>query len=229
MSQLCSIKAVRIYSRAGFTYISLIILLAIIALVSAATLRMGVMVQRSIAEQELLNIGAEFSDALQSYADATPAGQPTQPPGFKELLKDPRFPGTRRHLRKVFVDPVSGKAEWGVLYLGDKVGIIGIYSLSDARPVKIGNFPVRFQGFEGKNHLSDWKFTATGKGSIVRPVVSAQQPIVLPAQNVLPASEIPNNAPQTPATPSEEPIPAPPVEPEVPVEPAETMPEMQQK
>lgn len=147
----------------GFTYLSLIILVAIIGLVSASTLKLGAVMQRSRAEQQLLDIGAAFSDALQSYADATPAGFPPQPPSLKELLKDPRFPGVRRHLRKLFVDPMTGSAEWGVVYLGDKLGVLAVYSLSDAKPVKIGNFPARFEGLAGKQKISEWRFAATGK------------------------------------------------------------------
>jgi len=146
----------------GFTYLSLIIVVAIIGLVGAAGLKLGSLLQRSAAERELLDIGAAFSDALGSYAAATPAGQPAQPPSLKDLLKDPRYPGTRRHLRKVFVDPITGKAQWGLMYLSGESGIVGVYSLSDAKPVKVGNFEPRFQQFEGKAHLSDWKFVAPG-------------------------------------------------------------------
>ena len=62
--------------QSGFTYLGLIILVAILGLVGAAGLKMGSLLQRQIAEQELLDIGAQFSDALYSYAAATPPGQP---------------------------------------------------------------------------------------------------------------------------------------------------------
>lgn len=222
---------------AGFTYLSLIILVAIIALVGATTLKVGSILQRSKAEQELLNIGAAFSDALQSYADATPAGQPPQPRSLKELLKDPRFPGTRRHLRKVFVDPMTGKAEWGIVYLGDKVGVLGVYSLSQERPIKIANFPARFQGFDGKGHISEWKFTMSGKGAVQAPNSatkpapnpgpnSAQTPAqngagapvpLVPAQAATPENVAPmQQAPNAPASP------APPAAPATPPAPPET-------
>lgn len=145
----------------GFTYISLIIVVAVIALLTSSTLKLGAVLQRSKAEQELLNIGAAFSDALRSYADATPPGQPSQPPSLKELLKDQRSSGMRRHLRKIFVDPLTGTEQWGLVYVGDKVGVLAVYSLSKTRPVKIGNFPPRFSGFESKNNISDWKFFAS--------------------------------------------------------------------
>ncbi|HEX5341821.1 MAG TPA: type II secretion system protein [Duganella sp.] len=159
----------------GFTYLSLIIVVAIVGLVAASAIKLGSVLQRSRAEQELLDIGAAFSDALKSYADATPSGMPPQPPSLQDLLKDPRFSGTRRHLRKIFVDPLTGKAEWGIVYRGDKIGVLAIYSLSDAKPVKIGNFPARYSGFEGKSRISEWKFTMGEQEKNTSAVPSQQQ------------------------------------------------------
>ena len=223
----------------GFTYLSLIILVAIIGLVSASALKLGSVLQRSRAEQELLDIGAAFGDALQSYANATPAGFPPQPPSLKELLKDPRFPTVRRHLRKVFVDPMTGKAEWGITYLGDKVGVLAVYSLSDAKPVKIGNFPQRFQGLAGKQKISEWRFAATG-GTLPVPVQGAQPgavevkpgmspgsppaPVTPPGSP--PAPVPPPDAPPAPEPPEEE---KPAMEPEPLAEPPQEPPQPEQK
>ncbi|WP_229262936.1 type II secretion system protein [Duganella radicis] len=191
----------------GFTYLSLIIVVAIIALVAASAVKLGSVLQRSRAEQELLDIGAAFSDALKSYADATPQGMPTQPPSLKELLKDPRFPGTRRHLRKIFVDPMTGKAEWGIVYRGDKIGVLAVYSLSDAKPVKIGNFPARYSGFEGKSHISDWKFMPAAEAPAGGNVVVTQQTSPMtPQSNPLstpPAPPVQSETENAPAVPGE--------------------------
>ena len=156
-------------SQGGFTYLGLIILVSVIGMVGAATLKIGALMQRAQAEEELLDIGAAFSAALQSYAQATPKGQPLQPPSLQELLKDPRTPALRRHLRKIFVDPVTGSTEWGIAYQADKVGlgVVAVYSRSQARPLKIGNFDARFAGFDGKRHLSDWKFIAGAMGPVL--------------------------------------------------------------
>lgn len=205
--------ALRRRSAAGFTYLSLIILLAIIGLVSATTLKLGVILQRAAAERELLNIGAQFSDALESYAKATPAGQLNVPPTLNELLHDPRFPGMRRHLRRIFVDPMTGKAEWGILYASGSSGVLGVYSLSDAKPIKIANFPARFQGLEGKLRLSDWKF---GRNT------NAAQPPAQPSQPGQPMLGQPvPGTPASPAAPVAQPIPAPAAEPPAEPEPAE--------
>jgi type II secretory pathway pseudopilin PulG len=218
----------------GFTYLSLIILVAIIGLVSASALKLGSVLQRSRAERELLDIGAAFSDALQSYANATPAGYPPQPPSLKELLRDPRFPGVRRHLRKVYVDPMTGKAEWGITYLGDKIGVLAVYSLSDAKAVKIGNFPSRFQGLAGKQKISEWRFAATGgapaAGQNAQPGVVEVKPGMPPGSPPAPmappgSAPAPVLPPDAPPAPEPEPPPPPPeeekpaMEPEPPAEP----------
>ncbi len=175
----------------GFTYLGLLILLAIIGLVGAAGLKMGALLQRRAAEQELLDIGAAFADALQSYAGATPPGQAPQPPTLNDLLKDPRFPGTRRHLRKLYVDPITGRVEWGLIYRAGGGGVVGVYSLSKLKPIKVGNFEARFQQFSGQNHFSDWKFVAAGLSGGA-PEAPPSAPAVLSPEPALSPQAVPD-------------------------------------
>jgi type II secretory pathway pseudopilin PulG len=204
----------------GFTYLSLIILLAILALVAAAGLKMGTLLQRAAAEEELLEIGAQFSEALRSYAAATPPGKPTQPPTLQDLLKDPRFPNPRRHLRKIFVDPVTGKAEWGVIWLGDKIGVLGVYSLSEARPLKIANFDIRFLNMENREKISDWKFLMAGGEGGLTPQMTAPNSMIgsAPPPSLFPSAMAGGDsggksgaAPAAGGGKGNEPAPAPPV------------------
>lgn len=210
---------------AGFTYVGLVIFVAILGLVGAATLKVDSLLRRVAAEQELLEIGAEYSEALRSYAAATPRGYPAAPPSMQELLKDPRFPGTRRHLRKIHVDPVTGKEEWGFVYQGDKVGVLAVYSLSQAQPLKQANFDARFQNFENKQHLSEWKFTAAGtgasaSGSAANGLPPPQpNPPNAPDPSATPLFPAPGTAPPAPA------VPPPPAPAEPRIEAPETPPE----
>jgi type II secretory pathway pseudopilin PulG len=142
----------------GFTYLGVLILVAIIGVIAAATLQLGAITQRRAAEEELLEIGGEFREAFLSYANATTAGQQRFPPNLQELLKDSRFPNLHRHLRRLYVDPLSGKEEWGTIKAQTGPGIIGVYSLADGKPIKIGNFDLRFQDFKDKTSYRDWKF-----------------------------------------------------------------------
>lgn len=142
----------------GFTYLGLIITVAIIGIASAATLQLGSVTQRRAAEEELLEIGSEFRNALISYANATPVGQKRAPSSLDDLLKDPRYPNPKRHLRKLYADPITGKEEWGIIEAIDGSGIVGVYSLSNAQPIKVDNFDPLFHDFAGKKSYRDWKF-----------------------------------------------------------------------
>jgi type II secretory pathway pseudopilin PulG len=212
----------RVRREAGFTYVGLIVTVAIIGLVGAATLKADALLRRAAAERELLETGAAFGDALKSYADATPRGQPAQPPTLQELLKDPRYPGVRRHLRRIFVDPVTGKAEWGIVWAnpGNQTGVLAVYSLSQATPLKLANFDARFSGFENKEHLSEWKFAALGQAVVAPGQGPGQPPQAQPGQPSLfpPAGQpapaqgslFPTPGEQPPIPPATPPPPEPP-------------------
>jgi type II secretory pathway pseudopilin PulG len=205
---------IRAGRQAGFTYLGLIIFVTIIGLVGAATLKIGALLQRAQAEEELLDIGAAFGAALDSYAAATPQGASPYPPSLKELLKDPRVPGVRRHLRKIFVDPLTGKAEWGVVYLGEgTTGVIAVHSLSTAKPLKVGNFDSRFVGLDNADTISAWRFKARDPNV---GQLAAQPQGATPGQPgaATPAPVNPSPAQAAPlAPPSPAPEPEPPEEP----------------
>lgn len=203
-------------NQGGFTYLGLIVFVFIIGLVGAATLKVEALLRRAQLEQELLETGAQFSAALNSYAAATPRGQPRAPLSLDDLLRDKRFPNPRRHLRKVFIDPVTGKPEWGLVRAGEAGPILGVHSLSQATPLKQANFDMRFAGFENREHLAQWRFMAqeTGAPVLVPPNV--------PAQPQTPPATPP---PQQPPTPDPEPPQDEPPAEEPPAQPEEPPPE----
>jgi type II secretory pathway pseudopilin PulG len=195
----------------GFTYLGLVILVAIIGLVAVSSLQVGAILQRRQAEEELLAIGREYYDALGRYADATPSGQSPYPGRLEDLLVDPRFPSIRHHLRKVYIDPITGNNEWGVVRgttaLGS--GILGIHSLSEANTIKKDNFDAPFEYLKGKTTYSEWIFTT---------IIPAAAPTTPPAN--------PNSAPGK-ASPTPKPtpgMPAPATNPATPTQPLEPAP-----
>lgn len=151
---------IRNAGQAGYTYVGLLIFVAVLSLISAGTLRVGVTAQRGAAEQELLDRGLALTRALESYARATPAGQSAYPKVIDDLLRDPRYPKTVvRHLRRIDVDPVTGRAEWGVVMTQDKRWIVGFHSLSDQKAWR-RDFPPPFDDFSDKPFYRDWVFAA---------------------------------------------------------------------
>jgi type II secretory pathway pseudopilin PulG len=178
---MCLLSNSRIQPHAGFTYIGLLMLLAIIALVASTSLQVGSILQRRAAEEELLTIGLEFRQALQSYAAFSQAGQKRYPSTLADLVKDPRFPHTVRHLRKVYVDPLTGKDEWGVVTAVDGTGILALYSLSKDTPIKVGNFDAVWQGFEASDSYQRWRFSAAALMPL--PKANPNQPNNLPSKS----------------------------------------------
>lgn len=146
--------------RTGFAYVSLLVIISIIGIHVAAGLKLGAVTHRRDAELQLLEVGNQYRIALLSYAVATPTGQSPNPPTLQSLLRDPRFPGVVRHLRKIYADPITGDYDWQLVMTPDHSGIIGIHSRSAQHPIKIGNFDPEFQNFARKTSYQDWIFGA---------------------------------------------------------------------
>jgi hypothetical protein len=107
----------------------------------------------------LLFVGTEFQCALASYAGASPAGAPRGPKSLEDLLRDRRVPGMVRHLRRIYVDPITGTTRWGLVR--DPGGsIVAVHSTSDATPIKQGGFDADLQHLTQRSKYSDWVFGA---------------------------------------------------------------------
>ena len=131
--------------------------------------------ERHEREQELLFVGAQFRSAIASYYVAIP-GAMRYPPSLADLLQDPRFPTVRRHLRKLFTDPVTGATEWGLVEAPEG-GIMGVYSLSPREPGKRENFDMTNDSFNAMVERArpetysyrDWRFVFLPPSAIRRP------------------------------------------------------------
>jgi len=79
------------------------------------------------------------------------------PKKLEDLLKDPRVPGVKRYLRKIYIDPITGEKDWGLMR-GKDGGIFGVYSKSEQQPIKVMNFKAANKRFQGMKRYSDWVF-----------------------------------------------------------------------
>ncbi len=147
----------------GFTYIALLILIACMGAALAAESEVWYMAMKRDKEDQLLFEGHQFRMALNRYYYSR-GGLPGRfPTSLEDLLKDPRYPDTRRYLRKIHLDPITGSANWGTVK-GPNGEIYGVYSLSEEEPVKKANFSLEDAAFEGKKKYSDWKFMISARG-----------------------------------------------------------------
>lgn len=142
----------------GFTYLFLLVVLAVVAVTSAASLTLGATISRRAAEQELLATGAEYETALIRYRLATPMGQAKRSPdSLAELLLDRRQAGLRRYLRKVYVDPLTGTDAWGIVRAPDG-SVAAVYSLAEGVPIKQEGFMDEWARFNGSTRYANWCF-----------------------------------------------------------------------
>lgn len=121
-------------SERGFTYMALLMLLALFALASSLTLQVAEQSAHRASEEELLAVGKAFRLAFTSYYMQSPVGTRHYPATLDELVKDPRYPGIKRHLRRIYADPLTGKADWGLINAPEG-GIMGIYSKAEGKPI----------------------------------------------------------------------------------------------
>lgn len=247
----------------GFVYLWALFAVALAGIVMAGAGQVWQVKAQREKEAQLLYVGEEFRKAIMSYYNT---GTRQFPETLEELLQDKRLPNIKRHLRKIYQDPVTNTAEWGLIeesaqsnnaapntnaapvnnqglnadtatgnnpMLGVQpspgsnatpnsspaVGnnpappgspmpnnspvssniskrIVGVYSLSEKKPIKKDKFPEQFAKFSEAATYRDWKFVykpGDGAGS-QKPTATQPKPNTPSSQ---PASPF---APQSPAT-----------------------------
>lgn len=141
----------------GFTYVVVLFAVVLIGLALAAAASVWKTSAARAREQELLWVGSQFRLALKRYYEQGPSGIKLYPTSLDELIEDHRWPVVRRHLRRMYADPVTGLVDWQpVLAPGGQ--IIGVYSPSAAVPIKRAGFEDEDAAFEEARSYADWRF-----------------------------------------------------------------------
>jgi type II secretory pathway pseudopilin PulG len=143
--------------QSGFTYLAILFAIAIAGVVLAATGINWSQIGQREREQELLFVGSQFRQAIALYYEKSPGTVKRYPRTLSDLLKDERQLGIQRYLRKIYTDPMTRKADWGIEVAPDG-GVMGVHSLSDAAPIKSANFDYANRSFEGTAKYTDWVF-----------------------------------------------------------------------
>lgn len=172
----------------GVMLLALLIFFAILGLVATKTAEVWSTTLTREREQQLLFAGEQYRAAIERYYYATPGPNKMLPATLDELIKDDRFPVQQHHLRQLYPDPFQEGESWGLLKQGTR--IVGVYSLSDQKPMKKSGFSARYTAFSAAQSYRGWRFMfVPSAGSTLRaPNVSS------------PAGTAPGN-PLTPPTP----------------------------
>lgn len=153
----------------GFTYLGVMMIVVVMGVMLAVAGEAWHMALKREKEQELLFIGNQFRRALTLYSEHTPAQARRYPSSLADLLQDPRYAATQRYLRKIYPDPITGDANWGLIR-GPDGEIFGVHSLSEEAPAKKSNFMLADRNFEDKTKYSDWVFMHLPGQNSAKPV-----------------------------------------------------------
>ncbi|MCE2949104.1 MAG: type II secretion system protein [bacterium] len=149
----------------GFTYLAVLFLLSLAGITATATAIVWRIEHQREQEVELLFIGGEFTRAIESYRSVAPNVPQPWPRTLDDLVRDPRTPAVRRHLRRIYLDPLRRNSDWGLIRTPEG-GIVGVHSLSSRVPVRrtpAGGLVVR-----DPERYTGWLFVASGAPAIVR-------------------------------------------------------------
>ena len=154
-------KLIRKNNQGGFALLALLIFLVIVGLASAAVVTTTSLIERRLDEEQLLIVGAQYKQAIQTYVTSTPAGKLPYPTKLNDLLKDPRYPGVRRYIRQLYPDPLSGKLDWTLIKSPmQQDGIMGVHSSFEGKPIKQSNFTADVAMFSDAASYAAWEFAA---------------------------------------------------------------------
>lgn len=142
----------------GFFYMGLLIFVAIVAIGLDAVSQVWVFSAQREREAQLLFIGNQYREAITRYYTESPRGARRFPKQLSDLLEDNRGEDkTRRYLRRLYEDPMTGKTDWGEVSLADG-SIVGVYSRSLDAPIKVSGFQFRDAVFADQTRYADWVF-----------------------------------------------------------------------
>jgi type II secretory pathway pseudopilin PulG len=150
----------------GFTYIAILLAVAFLGIGLAAIGSVWATTAQREREAQLLFVGDAYRHALGSYYRT---GQ-RYPQELNELIEDTRSGVVRRHLRRIYADPMTGQADWELIRNPDG-GIAGVVSTSIRVPIKRANFAKDDASFVDAQCYCDWRFqyTPPARGRVITP------------------------------------------------------------
>lgn len=144
----------------GMILLGVLVMVAILALIM---LRAGEQLQQKIQrehEKQLLFVGDQIRNALVAYQKGGLNGA-FYPQTLADLVNDTRSPAPRHFLRQLYIDPMTGRANWALLKGADG-RIVGVYSQSPLKPLKQDGFADPYGGFANQQRFTGWLFLADG-------------------------------------------------------------------
>lgn len=130
----------------GFTYLWLLFAIAIGgATLAAIGERWSTATQRE-KETELVFRGRQIERAVASYWKATPGDAKELPRSLDDLAEDRRGPAEVHHLRRLWTDPFTGRADWVLIRDEAGDGVRGVHSRAETPALSVAGLPPAASG-----------------------------------------------------------------------------------
>lgn len=152
----------------GTALLTVLVAVVILGLTVAGTGASWKTLTQQSREEELFWRGDQIRRALESYYNFSTSGARNQLPAkLEDLVKDPRSLQIERHLRRVYLDPMTGE-DW-VLIKDPGGHITGVRSASTLEPFRKDGFPEGYDSFVSRSKYSEWEFVFVPKITKVPP------------------------------------------------------------
>jgi type II secretory pathway pseudopilin PulG len=142
----------------GFAWLLVLTMLAVTSAAGAAVAQRWSDQSSREKERQLLRIGDAYARALADYRASSPGSDKRYPPSLEQLVLDTRFVGIRRHLRTLYADPLTGRADW-MLVRDPRGDIIGVHSRSTLKPWARTPQGLDHTDLPVAERYADWIFT----------------------------------------------------------------------
>jgi type II secretory pathway pseudopilin PulG len=119
-------------SQRGFTYLGVLLAIALLGIGIVAVSEAWTTTAKRQRMQQLEWVGQQYVQAIGSYYESSPGNAKSFPKSLEDLLEDRRVPFVRRHLRQLYVNPLSGKLDWELIEVPG-LGIRGIRAKEGAQ------------------------------------------------------------------------------------------------
>jgi type II secretory pathway pseudopilin PulG len=155
----------------GFTYLAILLAVAFLGIGLAAVGAVWATAAQRNREQQLLFVGEAYRTAIGSYYRQGHR----YPQELQELIEDERTGVVRRHLRRLYPDPMTGQPDWELIRDPDG-GITGVASISMQPPIKRANFPLYEADFADADCYCSWRFQYVPRHSRAPRAIEPAQP-----------------------------------------------------
>ncbi len=145
-------------SMKGFSFISVLIFIMVTGVALVSVNKCWSIIIKREKEKELMFRGDRFRRAIESYYKS--AQKKKYPRELKLLLKDDRYPVIKKHIRRLYKEPMTKNGDWELLR-DPSGGIKGVRSKSKDKPLKTAGFNQIYKNFENSKKYSEWAFVYT--------------------------------------------------------------------